>query len=129
MTECRETKALAYFVLFVLSGVGEARDDGGDTWRWSDLACIDHDQQLHEIIVNFSTATLYDVHILASNALTYFHTAKDDMINISIIKIKWPTFKKKKGCDISWTYQFVLIGAVCIALAGNSQKVVRVISG
>lgn len=64
-----ETCAGVYLVLFVLPGVGEAGDDGGDAGRGGDLAGVYHDKKLHEVVVNFAAAALHDVDILASHAL------------------------------------------------------------
>lgn len=68
----RHTERL-YLVLFVLPGVREAGDDGGDAGRGGDLAGVDHDQQLHEVVVDFAAAALDDVDVLAAHALPDFH--------------------------------------------------------
>lgn len=62
-----------YLVLLVLPGVGEAGDDGGDAGRGGNLAGVDHDEQLHKVVVNFAAAALHDVHILAAHALPDLH--------------------------------------------------------
>lgn len=64
-----------YLVLFVLPGVGEAGDDGRDAGRGGDLTRVYHDEQLHQVVVDFAAAALHDVHVLAAHALPDFHTA------------------------------------------------------
>lgn len=72
-----------YLVLFVLPGVREAGDDGCDTGRRGDLAGVNHDKQLHQVVVDFAAAALHDVHVLAAHALPNLHavevTRKDMM--------------------------------------------------
>jgi len=63
-----------YLVFLVLPGVGEAGDDGGDAGRGGDLAGVDHDQQLHEVVVDLAAAALHDVHVLSAHALPDLHT-------------------------------------------------------
>ncbi len=62
--------------LSYLSSVGEAWDDGGDSLCRSDLAGVDHDEQLHEVVVHLSAAGLQDVHVLPSHRLPDFHAGK-----------------------------------------------------
>lgn len=62
-----------YLVLLVLPGVREAGNDGGDAGRRGDLAGVDHDQQLHQVVVNFAAAALHDVDVLAAHALPDLH--------------------------------------------------------
>lgn len=64
-----------YLVLLVLPGVGEAGDDGGDAGRGGNLAGVDHDQQLHQVVVDLAAAALHDVDVLASHALPDLHAA------------------------------------------------------
>ena len=59
-----------------MSSVGEAWDDGGDSLCRSDLAGVDHDEQLHEVVVHLSAAGLQDVHVLPSHRLPDFHAGK-----------------------------------------------------
>ena len=66
---------LRYLVFLVLAGVGEAGDDGSDTAGGGDLTGVDHDEQLHEAVVDLPTTTLYNVNILASHRLSYLNTA------------------------------------------------------
>lgn len=60
-------------ILLVLSGVGETRDDGGDAARGSDLARVYHDEELHEVVVDFPAARLHDVNILPADGFADFH--------------------------------------------------------
>lgn len=71
---CVRVCVCVYLVLLVLPGVGEAGDDSGDAGRGGDLAGVDHDEQLHQVVVNFAAAALHDVHVLAAHALPDFHT-------------------------------------------------------
>ena len=89
----------AHLVLLVLPGVGEAGDDGGDPGRGGDLTGVDHDQQLHQVVVDFAAAALHDVHVLASHALTDLHAVGEreesmrwlcEMFIIYIIHIRTP---------------------------------------
>lgn len=64
-----------YLVLLVLSGVREAGDHSRDSTGARDLARVDHDQELHQIVVDFAAAALDDVHILPANGLADFDTA------------------------------------------------------
>ena len=54
-------------VFLVLSGVGIAWDDSSDPRGRRNLARIDHDEELHEVVIDLSRATLHDVHILTSH--------------------------------------------------------------
>lgn len=63
-----------YLVFLVLPGVREAGDDGGDAGGRGDLACIDHDEQLHQVVVNFAAAALHNVYVLAAHAFSDLHT-------------------------------------------------------
>ena len=46
-----------------------AWDDGGHALRRRNLAGVDHDKQLHEVVIHLSTARLDDVHVLATHGL------------------------------------------------------------
>ena len=61
-------------VFLVLPGVGEARYDGGDSDGGGDLTGIDHDEQLHQVVVDLSGPTLDDVDIFATDRLTNLNT-------------------------------------------------------
>ena len=61
-------------VFLVLSGVGVAGDDCSNPDSRGNLAGIDHDEQLHEVIIHLSTPALNDVHVFSSHTLSYLHT-------------------------------------------------------
>lgn len=63
-----------YLVFLVLPGVGEARYDRSDAGRGRNLAGVDHDQQLHQVVVDLTAAALHDVDVFATDALPNFHT-------------------------------------------------------
>ena len=67
--------ALKNLVLLVLSGVGVTGDDSRHSHGRGDLAGVDHDQQLHQVVVDLTRTALYDVNVLATNTLAYLHTA------------------------------------------------------
>jgi len=56
-------------VLFLLAllGVGEVGDNGSDTLGRRALAGIDHDQQLHQRVVNLGRSRLDNVNILVTD--------------------------------------------------------------
>lgn len=73
-----------YLVFLVLTGVRETGDDGGDAGRGGDLAGINHDEQLHQVVVDFAAAALHDVHVLAAHALPDLHaveTTREDVMS------------------------------------------------
>jgi hypothetical protein len=41
-----------------LTGVREARDDGGNTAGGSGFAGVDHDEELHKVVVDLTATTL-----------------------------------------------------------------------
>lgn len=59
--------AQAYLVFLVLPGVREAWNDGRHATGRGDLARIDHDQQLHQVVVDLAGAGLHNVHVLAAH--------------------------------------------------------------
>ncbi|GMS87224.1 hypothetical protein PENTCL1PPCAC_9399 [Pristionchus entomophagus] len=63
----------ARLVLLVLARVREARYDRGHSARGGDLAGVDHDEQLHEVVVDLAGRRLDDVHVLATHRLTDLH--------------------------------------------------------
>lgn len=67
-----------YLVLFVLSSVRETRNYGCHSGGRCDLAGVYHDEQLHQVIVDFAAAALYDVDIFSSNRLADLDTLKVD---------------------------------------------------
>lgn len=71
-----------YLVLLILACVGEAGDDGGDTGRGGDLAGVDHNEELHQVIVDLAAPALHDVDILATHTLPDLHAGKTTRILI-----------------------------------------------
>lgn len=67
----------AYLVLLILPRVREAGDDRSDAAGRGDLAGVYHDQQLHEVVVDLTAATLHNVDILAPHTLTDLHTTRE----------------------------------------------------
>lgn len=63
----------SYFIFLVLSSVGKARDDGRNPFSRSDLASVDHDEKLHEIVIDLAATGLNDVHILTTDRLANFN--------------------------------------------------------
>lgn len=63
-------------VLLVLSCVGIDRYDCGDTGSRCNLASVDHDQKLHDVVVDLATAALDDKDVLASNRLANLHAKR-----------------------------------------------------
>ena len=63
-----------HLVFLVLTSIRKARDDGGDPGSWRNLACIDHDEQLHQVVVDLSRAALHDVDIFSSDRFPNLHT-------------------------------------------------------
>lgn len=76
-----------HLVLLVLPCVGEAGDDGCDPGGRGDLTRIDHNQQLHQIIIDLPTAALYDVDILSTDTLSDLNTVRAQWRG----KVKWRT--------------------------------------
>lgn len=70
---CSNLSHIPYLVLFVLPGIREAGDDSCDSAGRGNLTGIDHDEQLHQIVIDLPTATLHNVDVLPTNALAYFH--------------------------------------------------------
>ena len=66
----------ADLILFVLSGVRKTRDNCRDTGSRCNLAGIDHNQQLHQVIIDVSTSTLYDVNIFTAYTLADLNTER-----------------------------------------------------
>lgn len=71
------SKPSPHLVLLVLPGVREAGDDRCDSGGRCDFAGVDHNQKLHKVIVDFTTAALDYVHILSTHTLSNLHTAED----------------------------------------------------
>ena len=55
--------------LAVLPGIAEIRDDGGDAAGGGTLHCVDHDQQLHEAVIDRLAGALHDEHVHAADGL------------------------------------------------------------
>ena len=55
--------------LAVLPGIAEVRDDGGDAAGGGALHRVDHDQQLHEAVVDRLAGALHDEHVHAADGL------------------------------------------------------------
>lgn len=74
---------ISYLVLFVLSSIRKTRDHGSHPGRRCDLTGVDHDEKLHEVVVDFSTATLDDIDIFAPHALTDLDAGKRKMPSVN----------------------------------------------
>ena len=57
-------------VLLVLASVGEVGNHGGDSASAGSLACVDHDEQFHQVVIDLATAGLDNENVLISNRLT-----------------------------------------------------------
>lgn len=57
------------FVLLVLAGIGEERNDRCDALRTRDLARVYHDAQFHERRVDLAAAGVDNVHIVLPHGL------------------------------------------------------------
>ena len=55
--------------LAVLTGVAEVRDDSGDTTGAGAVHRVDHDEQLHQVVVHGLAGRLHDEHIRAADGL------------------------------------------------------------
>lgn len=120
-----------YLVLFVLPSVREAGYDSCDSAGWGNLTSIYHDKELHQIVIDFTTATLHNVDILPAYTLAYFHTGnrwgKESCIQAEIKtqplrmpaeqpsdcipKGLWVTVSYNQGC---WAGTLLLICSVTI---------------
>ena len=61
------------FSSLVLPCIREAWNNCGNPACWNNLAGINHDQKLHQIVTDFATATLHYVDILSLHTLANFH--------------------------------------------------------
>ena len=68
--------------LCTIPGIGITGDDGGDALRRGDLAGVDHDEHLHEVVVQLAAARLHDVDVLAAHRLSDLHTEGRDQRQI-----------------------------------------------
>lgn len=66
-----------YLVLLVLSCVREAWNDSRDSGRRGNFAGVDHDEQLHEVVIHLPAAALDNVHILPADGLADLHAAEE----------------------------------------------------
>ena len=57
-----------------LPGIRVTRYDCRDALRGGDLAGVDHDEHLHEVVVQLAAAGLHDVDVLAAHGLADLHT-------------------------------------------------------
>jgi hypothetical protein len=64
---------LATLHLPVGPGVPEVRDDGGDVLGGGPPAGVDHDEELHEVLVGRRAGGLHQEHVAASHALLQLH--------------------------------------------------------
>lgn len=75
LSTCWSTR-WSYLVLFVLSCIWKAWNNGCDTWCRCDLTGINHNQHFHEIIIDFTRTRLNDVNIFATNRFANFNATK-----------------------------------------------------
>lgn len=64
-----------HLVLLVLPSVGETGDDCGHPGSRGDLAGVDHDEELHQIVIDLTAAALHNVDVLTADALADLHAA------------------------------------------------------
>ncbi len=83
LTKYVEAHTNGHLVFLILPSVGVARDDSCDSHSRGDLTSIDHDEELHEIIVDLPRTTLHYIYILSSHTLSYLNTAKIGAFNMS----------------------------------------------
>ena len=57
-----------------IPGIRVARYDCRDALRGGDLAGVDHDEHLHEVVVQLAAAGLHDVDVLAAHGLADLDT-------------------------------------------------------
>ena len=55
--------------LAILTGIAEVRDDSGDTTGAGTVHRVDHDEQLHQVVVHGLAGRLHDEHIRAADGL------------------------------------------------------------
>lgn len=67
-----------HLVLLVLPGVWKAWDDSRDPGSRGNLAGVDHNQELHQIIIDLPRSTLDNVDVLPTYTLSYLNTAKGE---------------------------------------------------
>lgn len=74
-------------VLLVLPRVRVAGDDCSDALGRRGLARIDHDAQLHQVVIDLATAGLEDVDILATDGLFNFDANEEQKLEIVFLII------------------------------------------
>ena len=62
---------VAALCLAVLAGIAEIRNDRGDSACGGSADCVDHDEQLHEVIVDGLAGGLHDENVGAANGLMH----------------------------------------------------------
>lgn len=72
--QAKKITSKTYFVFLVLASIGKTRNDRCDPAGRRDFAGIDHNQQLHQVIVHLTAAGLNNVDIFAADGLSDFHT-------------------------------------------------------
>ncbi len=106
--------ASTHLVLFVLTSVRKAGNDCGDSARWRNLAGVDHDQELHEVVVDLSTTALNDVHVFASDGLLYLNAVRSVKNTVTLLHSSYPPCdhsqrssdrRRKKPYAPRWAYQ------------------------
>lgn len=60
------------FVFLVLPGVRETRNDSRDAPCGSSATCVNHDKQLHKVVINAVGARLNNEHIFIAHRLAYY---------------------------------------------------------
>ena len=68
---------VTHFIFLILTSVRKTRNNSSDARGWRDFTCVDHNQQLHQVIVNFAGAALNDINILPSDRFSNFNTRKE----------------------------------------------------
>uniref|UniRef100_A0A8D8M230 Uncharacterized protein n=1 Tax=Cacopsylla melanoneura TaxID=428564 RepID=A0A8D8M230_9HEMI len=61
-------------VFLVLPGIWETWNNSRYSGCRSNFTCIYHDEHFHEVVINLSTTTLYNVDIFSSHRFSYLNT-------------------------------------------------------
>lgn len=69
-----------YLIFLVLPSIWKAWNDGRYSRGRCDFACIYHDEQLHQVVVDFARAGLNDVDIFATHRLADFNAEWGDKV-------------------------------------------------
>ena len=51
-------------------GIRVDGNNGGDSFGGGDLAGVDHNKELHEVVIHLPAPRLHDVHVLTTNRFT-----------------------------------------------------------